>query len=108
MTALGNNSSYITPPPAPPSAWQQFRDRPCLFLARMPYSWRAINLPLLHESPVSIVCISNTYRQRPKIPIGDILIHAGDLTSNGSLAELQITLNWLQAQPHPIKNAVAG
>jgi hypothetical protein len=108
MSALSNNSSYIIPPPVPPSAWQQFRDRPCLFLARKLYAWRLINLPQLPENPVSIVCISNTYKQRPNIPRGDILIHAGDLTSDGSLAELQITLNWLQTQPHPVKIVVAG
>ncbi|KAJ5951383.1 uncharacterized protein N7479_009796 [Penicillium vulpinum] len=108
MTALGINSSYPIVPPALPSAWQQFRDRPCLFLARQLYAWRPVNLPPLPENPVTIVCISNTYRERPVIPSGDILIHAGDLTSNGSLAELQITLNWLQAQPHRIKIVVAG
>ncbi|CAI7583136.1 unnamed protein product [Penicillium glandicola] len=108
MTAIANNSSYTILPPEAPSAWKQFRDRPCLFLARKLYAWRPINLPQLHEKPVSVVCISNTYKERSRIPPGDILIHAGDLTSDGSLAELQITLNWLQAQPHHIKIVVAG
>jgi hypothetical protein len=46
--------------------------------------------------------------QQPKIPEGDILTHAGDLTSDGSLHQFQQTLNWLKTQPHPIKIVVAG
>ncbi|KAJ5458989.1 hypothetical protein N7530_010933 [Penicillium desertorum] len=108
ITTYSSDAKFILVPPKKPSAWQQFRDQPCLFLARKISAWRPTNLPKLPENPVTVVCISNTYHQRPEIPPGDILIHARDLTSDGSLAELQITLNWLQAQPHPIKVAVAG
>ncbi|KAJ5772871.1 hypothetical protein N7457_007767 [Penicillium paradoxum] len=107
LSAVDSDTSYIITPPSL-SAWQRFREQPCLFLARKLYSWRPINAPPPPAHPVSIVCIANTYRERPEIPYGDILIHAGDLTTEGSLAELEITLSWLHAQPHPLKIVIAG
>ncbi|KAJ5922955.1 hypothetical protein N7516_010658 [Penicillium verrucosum] len=92
-----------------PSAWQQFRDGPCLFVARKMSAWRPINPSELPEDSVTVVCISNTYNQRPQIPPGDILIHAGDMVGGGSsLANFQASLDWLKAQPHHIKIVVAG
>lgn len=57
---------------------------------------------------VKVVCISDTHNQRPELPPGDILIHAGDLTENGSFDELQAGLRWLSSQPHKYKIFVAG
>ncbi|KGO71531.1 hypothetical protein PITC_051720 [Penicillium italicum] len=107
MDAIGGNR-FIIIPPEEPTAWQKFREEPCLFLARKLYGWRPKNLPQLPENPVTVVCISNTYNERPEIPPGDILIHAGDLAADGSFAELQRTLDWINSQPHHIKIAVAG
>ncbi|KAL2438877.1 hypothetical protein ABEF95_014638 [Exophiala dermatitidis] len=45
---------------------------------------------------VRIVCISDTHNQTPKLPPGDILIHAGDLTNQGAFSELQKTVDWLR------------
>ncbi|KAJ5490511.1 hypothetical protein N7453_011336 [Penicillium expansum] len=100
--------TFILIRPKEPSAWQKFRDEPCLFLARKLYAWRPTNFPQPPENPVTVVCISNACHERPKIPPGDILIHAGDLAAEGSFADLQDTLEWLKAQPHHIKIAVAG
>ncbi|KAK4133755.1 hypothetical protein BT67DRAFT_404255, partial [Trichocladium antarcticum] len=58
--------------------------------------------------PVSFFCLSDSHNSQPALPNGDVLIHAGDLTHSGSLCELQATLSWLQAQPHPVKIVVAG
>ncbi|KAK7428851.1 hypothetical protein QQZ08_004621 [Neonectria magnoliae] len=58
--------------------------------------------------PVQVVCISDTHNTRPTLPTGDILIHAGDLTENGSFDELQAELTWLSDQPHRYKIFVAG
>ncbi|KAF2024259.1 Metallo-dependent phosphatase, partial [Setomelanomma holmii] len=55
-----------------------------------------------------IVCISDTHNQTPKLPPGDILIHAGDLTNQGSLTELQKSVAWLERQPFEAKIVVAG
>ncbi|EQK99589.1 phosphoesterase [Ophiocordyceps sinensis CO18] len=58
--------------------------------------------------PLRIVCISDTHNRQPKVPLGDVLIHAGDLTENGSFQEMQDGLTWLSSQPHPYKVFVAG
>ncbi|ROV96001.1 hypothetical protein VMCG_07996 [Cytospora schulzeri] len=49
-----------------------------------------------------------THNSQPEIPLGDILIHAGDLTQSGSFEELQAALDWLKRQPHPHKIVIAG
>lgn len=58
--------------------------------------------------PITVVCISDTHNKQPVLPAGDLLIHAGDLTENGSFAEVQAGLTWLSSQPHRYKILVAG
>lgn len=66
-------------------------------------------LPLSDTRPVRIVCISDTHSlQYPDIPDGDLLIHAGDLCNDGSIAEIQAAVDWLQQLPHPHKVVVCG
>ncbi|VUC31057.1 unnamed protein product [Clonostachys rosea] len=60
------------------------------------------------REPVRVVCISDTHNNRPELPPGDLLIHAGDLTENGSFDEVQAGLAWLASQPHTHKIFVAG
>ncbi|KAK8037764.1 Metallo-dependent phosphatase [Apiospora marii] len=121
-----------------PSAWELFHRRPCVFLAEALYSRHrrlrplatppspsspaAIAQPLRldgegdeeeeeEESPVSVVCISDTHNANARcgpLPTGDLLVHAGDLTQSGTLAELQAAVAWLRAQPHRHKIVVAG
>ncbi|KAJ5925859.1 hypothetical protein N7454_007369, partial [Penicillium verhagenii] len=45
--------------------------------------------------PIRILCISDTHDATPILPPGDILIHAGDLTTHGTFAEMQAQLKWL-------------
>lgn len=53
------------------------------------------------QPPIRVVCISDTHnRTLDHIPPGDILIHAGDLTSGGSVAEIQKQIDWLASLPH--------
>ncbi|OIW24736.1 phosphoesterase [Coniochaeta ligniaria NRRL 30616] len=59
-------------------------------------------------TPVRVVCISDTHNTRPVLPPGDVLIHAGDLTENGSFDEVQAGIAWLSSQPHSYKIFVAG
>ncbi|RMY88081.1 hypothetical protein D0864_06716 [Hortaea werneckii] len=51
---------------------------------------------------IRIVCISDTHNKAPgegyTLPPGDILIHAGDLTNQGSLSEIQKAVTWLSQQ----------
>lgn len=59
-----------------------------------------------------IVCISDTHNQQVKLPIavpdGDVLIHAGDATLQGTLAEVRVFAEWFAALPHRRKIFVAG
>ncbi|KAF1958262.1 Metallo-dependent phosphatase [Byssothecium circinans] len=55
-----------------------------------------------------IVCISDTHGQTPKLPKGDVLIHAGDLTNQGGFEELQKTAAWLEKADFEAKIVVAG
>ncbi|CDM30083.1 hypothetical protein DTO013E5_8110 [Penicillium roqueforti] len=108
VTAFNRDTGFVIVPSTDPTAWQQFRHRPCLFLARKLSAWRPANRPDLPEKPITVVCIANAHRQRPVIPHGDILIYAGGLAADGSLTELQATLDWLRSQPHYTKIVVAG
>ncbi len=59
---------------------------------------------------MKIVCISDTHGKHDQIqiPKGDILIHAGDFTKRGLIAEVQQFNQWLAAQPHKYKIVIAG
>ena len=59
------------------------------------------------------VCVSDTHNSSPadgafKLPKGDVLIHAGDLTKQGTYAELQRTLDWIEQADFEVKIVVAG
>jgi predicted phosphodiesterase len=43
-----------------------------------------------------------------KVPDGDVVIHAGDMTGRGTLAELPKFLAWFEALPHRSKLLVGG
>lgn len=64
------------------------------------------------SSKIRIVCISDTHNHAPgegyTLPKGDILIHAGDLTNQGSKSELQKTARWLAKADFAAKIIVAG
>eukprot|EP00947_MAST-08B_sp_MAST-8B-sp1_P002913 g2913.t1 len=60
---------------------------------------------------VRLVCISDTHgshRHIKDIPSGDILVHAGDITETGELAQLSDFAAWLEELPHKHKVVVAG
>ncbi|KAH9048493.1 Metallo-dependent phosphatase-like protein [Lactarius hengduanensis] len=49
------------------------------------------------------VCVSDTHSKTFAVPAGDVLIHAGDLSSWGSVKQLKVTVDWLLSLPHPVK-----
>ena len=57
-----------------------------------------------------IVCISDTHKFHEQIvvPDGDVLIHSGDATVNGTIPEIADFIEWLSQQPHQHKILVAG
>lgn len=59
------------------------------------------------------VCVSDTHNANPadgafKLPKGDVLIHAGDMTNQGSLSELRKTLDWIEKADYEAKIVIAG
>jgi hypothetical protein len=64
--------------------------------------------PPRNKPPIKVVCISDTHDQIVDVPDGDLLIHAGDLTNSGTVADIQKQLDWLDSLPHHFKVVVAG
>jgi Icc-related predicted phosphoesterase len=59
---------------------------------------------------MKIICISDTHNLHKdlKIPNGDILIHAGDMTCVGGMDEIKEFNEWLGTLPHRYKIVIAG
>ena len=85
-----------------------FLKSPLKTLARTLYSWRGIPASQHLSPPLTVVCISDTHNSQPKIPLGDLLIHAGDLTQGGTAQELQTAFDWVNSLPHAYKVVIAG
>ncbi|APA10194.1 hypothetical protein sscle_06g049640 [Sclerotinia sclerotiorum 1980 UF-70] len=58
------------------------------------------------------VCISDTHNGTTngsfKLPQGDVLIHAGDLTNQGNYSELEKTIKWIEDANFEAKIIIAG
>ncbi|KAI1198426.1 Metallo-dependent phosphatase-like protein [Nemania serpens] len=54
------------------------------------------------------VCISDTHNCTVRLPKGDVLIHCGDLTNQGSFNELSKQVSWLERADFECKIVVAG
>lgn len=61
-------------------------------------------------SPVRIVCVSDTHNHHDalRLPEGDVLVHAGDLSIMGRPDEIEAFARWLARQPFPHKVVIAG
>ena len=57
-----------------------------------------------------IVCISDTHNcnEQISVPDGDLLIHSGDATINGTRDEIKRFAEWITSLPHRNKIFVAG
>jgi Icc-related predicted phosphoesterase len=57
-----------------------------------------------------VVCLSDTHSLHSAIdvPEGDLLVHAGDLTGNGSMRDARVFDQWLGRLPHRHKVVIAG
>ena len=59
------------------------------------------------------VCVSDTHNGSPlngsfKLPKGDVLVHAGDMTNQGTYSELSKTIDWIERADFEVKIVVAG
>ncbi|TAQ85231.1 hypothetical protein B7494_g6459 [Chlorociboria aeruginascens] len=61
-----------------------------------------------NKPAIKVVCISDTHNNTTDVPGGDVLIHSGDLTNGGTVAEIQAQIDWLNSMPHKHKIAIAG
>lgn len=59
-------------------------------------------------NPIAVVCISDTFSDRAGPPLGDLLIHTGNISYDGTRASIQEEIDWLSAQPHQHKVFVSG
>lgn len=87
---------------------QWIRDSTAAIYAPRRHPIHPPSMPEAAAAPITVVCISDTLYEQPDLPPGDILLHAGDLTENGTFEELQAQLTWLSSQPHTYKIMVAG
>jgi len=67
--------------------------------------------PVLRKT--RFVCVSDTHNASPangsfSLPKGDVLVHAGDLTNQGTLSELQKTVDWIKQADFEAKIVIAG
>ncbi|KAG9379309.1 Metallophosphoesterase domain-containing protein 2 [Pyrenophora tritici-repentis] len=65
--------------------------------------------PPPQRPPVRVVCISDTHNLiLENVPEGDLLIHAGDMTNDGSVVEIQKQIDWLASLPHKEIVVISG
>jgi len=62
----------------------------------------------LTNNTIRVICISDTHNGTPPVPNDDVFTHAGDLTENSTLSELQAHIDWLSSLPHTHKVVIAG
>src|SRR4030095_3431525 len=98
----------------PPPLVNQFLASPFIFFLRPIYQLLlALRSPPYTHGPsqptIRIVCISDTHTFRlASVPAGDLLIHCGDMTNDGTRKDIQATIDWLKTLPHAEKVVIAG
>eukprot|EP00494_Astrolonche_serrata_P000174 UN00176 len=63
------------------------------------------------DKKLRVVCISDTHNKHEqfgKLPDGDVLVHTGDFTDNGSPEEVRAFAAWFESQPHKHKLVISG
>ncbi|XTI87163.1 phosphoric ester hydrolase-like protein [Cenococcum geophilum] len=93
-----------------PTQFGQFQWSPLKYTTRALYHiLSALRAPVkLTNNTIRIICISDTYNSTPLVPNGDVLIHAGDLTENSTLLELQAHIDRLSSLLYTHKVVIAG
>lgn len=52
--------------------------------------------PLTSSCHVRFICLSDTHSTQPAVPDGDVLLHAGDLTTLGDLEDVRRQIEWIK------------
>lgn len=108
---------YFKAPPSPfekPSTAYRLLSSPLRYIAQKIFAvqlfLRGHSLTLPPESHrIRVLCISDTHCQKPAfLPPADLLVHAGDLASEGTIDEIQKQIDWLAALDYKYKVVIAG
>ncbi|RMZ73411.1 Metallophosphoesterase domain-containing [Pyrenophora seminiperda CCB06] len=85
-------------------------ENPYLTLAKYMYAYSPpFSTTTPPNLPIRILCLSDTHDEQPRnLPPADILIHAGDLTVNGSLEELKRQVEWIKGLEGYKEKVVVG
>jgi len=87
---------------------QQFLPQSRVFVA----DGREGTSPPRRPGHLRFVCISDTHGRHwdlhPRLPEGDVLLHAGDFSMEGGLEEVQDFARWLRLLPFQHKVVIAG
>ncbi len=110
-------ASLFKPPSSPfepPSIPYRILNSPLRFLVQTVYAFfLLLRGSIVHKPPstsaIRIICISDTHTHKSQnLPPGDVLIHAGDITNDGTLAEVQAQIDWLSSLPYDHKILICG
>ena len=110
----------------PPSLLYTFLSSPLKFVLHHTHELLlSLRGPSCNNAPppstcIRLVCISDTHTFKPHttssatrtrnvtLPPGDVLIHAGDLSNDGSFSAIQDQISWLSSLPYEHKVVIAG
>ena len=107
----------LRPPSSPfeqPSLPHRIVSSPVRFLAQQLYSFqlflrRRTGIDVSDHRRLRVLCISDTHSLRPSsLPAADILVHAGDLTNDGTADDVKKELDWLGNLDYKYKIVIAG
>lgn len=109
---------FILRPPSspfePPSVQYRLISSPLRFLTQSLYRLVLfLRGPATSKPPIPfqirIICIADTHTHKPTaLPDGDVLVHAGDLTNDGTFADIQDQIDWISSLPYEHKIVIAG
>lgn len=120
--------SYLRAPSSPfdpPPLLYSILTSPLTFIIHQTYHFLLLLRGPLYSLPhksarIRLVCISDTHTFKPctassttgaetvTLPSGDVLIHAGDLSNDGSFSAIQDQISWLSSLPYEHKIVIAG
>ena len=110
-------SFLFNPPPSPfepPSLPYRILSSPIKYIVQNLYALILLLRGPSYQPPppssrIRLVCISDTHSHKPSsLPRGDVLIHAGDLTNDGTIRDIQDQIDWLNSLPYKHVIVIAG
>ena len=108
---------FLKPPVSPfeqPSIPHRIISSPLRFMVQTVYAFHLYLRGSSYDPPpkdqcVRVLCISDTHCHEPaSLPPADLLIHAGDLTNEGTVAQIQHQIDWLAKLDYKHKIIIAG